>query len=178
MEGINNIPKAGGFILTSNHVSYIDPVVLGCACNRSLNYMARDTLFKTPLLGAWMRAVRCIPVKRKSADLSALKEAIRRVNNGEGIGLFPEGTRSQEGKLSDNVEAGVGFLAAKLSVPVIPAFIAGSEKALPRGTNFLRPTEIKVIFGKPAVFDKKMPYEEIARSILGDIRHLAVKNSK
>ena len=177
VRGSENIPEKGGFILASNHVSFIDPAVLGCACRRTLSYMARDTLFNIPVLGSWMRAVNCIPVKRKSADISAIKEAMRRVQSGGAIGLFPEGSR-QTTEVPERAEAGVGFLAAKLEVPVVPAFIKGAQNALPKGSKFLRPAKVMVFYGKPVIFNKQMSREDIAQAILEDIRLLAVESSK
>jgi len=177
VRGRENIPRKGGFILASNHVSFIDPGVLGCACFRPLSYMARDTLFDVPVLGPWMRAVNCIPVKRKSADISAIKEAMKRVKQGGAIGLFPEGTR-QTSEVPERAEAGVGFLAAKLEVPVLPAFIKGAQNALPKGSKFLRPAKVTVFFGTPVLFNKQMSRDDIAQAILEDMRQLAAESSK
>lgn len=173
VKGREHLLVEGGFILASNHVSFLDPAALGCACPYPLNYMARHDLFKVPFLSQWMRSVGVFPVKRESADLSAIKEAIHRVKRGGALGLFPEGTRQADGRISENPEAGVGFLAAKLDVPVIPAFIKGTDQALPRGAKFLRPAKIIVHFGSPVRINKKMPYQDIARLIMKEIRHLA-----
>lgn len=160
--------------MAANHVSYIDPAALGCACPRILSFVARDTLFKVPILGLWMRCVGCIPVKRKSADLGALRESMQKVKSGGVLGLFPEGTR-QTGGISDKAEAGVGFLASKCKAPVIPALILGTDKVLPRGAKFLRPGKIKVIFGEPIEINSGLSYELIATSIMQDIRKIYEK---
>ena len=172
VRGKENIPKRGGFILASNHLSFLDPLAVGAACPRPLNFMARDNLFRVPALGKFLSAVDAFPVKRDSADKSALKEAMRRVRHGGGLALFPEGTR-QEGRESAKPQAGIGFLAAKLNVPVIPAFISGTDKALSKNSKFIQKAQISVSFGKQIHIEGRMPYEDIAMRIMDDIRHLA-----
>ena len=170
------MPKKGGFILASNHVSYLDPVMVGVACPRKLNYMARHDLFSNSFFSWWLFSVGAFPVKRKTADISALKEAIRRVESGGALLLFPEGGRVDAETVNKRPEAGVGFLVSRLNVPVIPVFVSGAQKALPKGARFIRPRKVSVFFGKPLSVDVKMPYQEIADRIMCDIRQLA-KNS-
>lgn len=171
-QGLEHIPKRGGFILASNHVSYLDPIALGVACQRKLNYMAKEELFSNPFSSSFFYSINAFPVKRDSADLSALKEAMRRVRMGGALVLFPEGSRRFNGVFHEPY-AGVGFLTAKLNVPVIPAFVKGTEKALPAGAKFIRLTSISVCFGKPISLERRMPYHDIARHIMDNIRHLS-----
>jgi len=172
VSGRQNIPKNGGFLIASNHVSYLDPVAIGVACPRRLNYMARHDLFRNALF-AWVLKYCCaFPVKRNSADLGALKEAMRRLKNGEGLLVFPEGSRQTNVHLSEP-QPGVGFLAAKSGMPVIPAFVSGTERALPAGAKFIRPTTIYVQFGKQISIEGRMPYQDIAKEIMESIRHLS-----
>ncbi|MFH0738932.1 MAG: lysophospholipid acyltransferase family protein [Candidatus Omnitrophota bacterium] len=173
VKGAQNIPKHGGFILACNHTSYLDPLALGAASPRPLNFMARDSLFRIPLFGRLIAAVDAFPVKRDSADKSALKEAMRRVRRGGGLALFPEGTRQDDKTAFDKPQAGIGFLAAKLAVPVIPAFISGTEKALPKHAKVIRKSKVTVSFGRQISIEGRMPYEDIAMRIMDDIRHLA-----
>lgn len=175
-QGRENIPKKGGFIIASNHVSYLDPVMVGIASPRKLNYMARHDLFLNPLFSKWLFSVGAFPVKRKTADISALKEAIKRVKEGKGLLLFPEGGRVESIAINKRPEPGVGFLTARLNVPVIPVFVKGSEKAFPRGARFFKSKKVSVYFGKPIHIDTKMPYQGIADAIMADIGQLA-KNS-
>lgn len=172
VQGSDNIPEKGGFILASNHVSYLDPVALGVACKRKLNYMAKQELFRGPLSSRFFRMLHCFPVKRDSADLSAMKEAMRRVRAGGGLLLFPEGSR-RFGSDSQGPYAGIGFLTAKLNVPVIPAFVKGTDKALAPGAKFIRLTGVSVCFGKQISIERRMPYQDIARQIMDNIRHLS-----
>ena len=170
--GKENIPKKGGFILASNHVSYLDPVALGVACPRKLSFMAKADLFAHPLVTKYFLAIEVFPVKKDSADKSALKEAIKRLSHGKGVAIFPEGARIFEGK-SSHALPGVGFLATKVNVPVIPAFIKGTDLALPRRAKFIRPHKISVYFGKEIPIERGLPYSEIADEILRSIWHLS-----
>ncbi len=172
VKGRENIPKEGGFILACNHVSHLDPPALGIACPRPVSFMAKEELFKVPALSLWLRAVNVLPLKRGSADISALKLAMKHVNGGKGLALFPEGTRQQKDSAAVKPLAGVGFLAAKLDAPVIPAFIKGTDDALPKGAKFIRPAKIRVYFGKQINIERRMPYQDIAQMIMADIRQL------
>jgi 1-acyl-sn-glycerol-3-phosphate acyltransferase len=174
--GLKNIPPEGGFILASNHSSYLDPVVLGVACPEELNFMAKEELFKNHFFGWLLRKVNAFPVKRDSGDLSAMKEAMRRLKNGQALLLFPEGGRQTDGKLGPP-EAGIGFLAAKLNVPIVPAFLRGTEIALPQEGKFIRPHKVYVYFGKQIIVERRMAYQDIAIKIMEAIRHLSCSRS-
>ena len=172
VKGKENIPQEGGFILASNHISYLDPIALGVACPRRLNYMARHDLFDKPLFG-WLLSHICVfPVKRDSVDLSAIKEAIRRLKDGKGLVLFPECAR-QTGAAILEPRSGVGFLAKKLGVPVIPAFVKGTEGVLPKGAKTIRINKISIYFGRQVSVERRMHYHDIAKAIMQDIRLLS-----
>lgn len=174
IEGREFVPKKGGFILVCNHESYLDPAVLGTACPRPVSFMARDTLYNNRFLGAWMKMVNVIPVKRDNADLSAIKKGLRLVQEGKGLAIFPEGTRRIPDKAFINPEPGAGFLADKGNVPVIPAFVSGTRDALPKGVNkkinFGR--KILLRFGKEIHIERGKPYHEIADMIMASIKQL------
>ncbi len=172
VQGRENIPRQGGFIIAVNHVSFLDPLALGASSQRALSYMARHDLFSHRVLRWWLRKVHAFPVKRESPDSSAMKEAMKRVKNNMGLLLFPEGTRQSQGEVLP-AQAGIGFLAAKLNCPVIPAFIKGSQEALPKRAKFIRPAKITVRFGQQIFIERRMPYQEIAQLIMTHIRHLS-----
>ncbi len=159
--------------MAANHVSYLDPIVLGVACPRSINFMAKDSLFSAPLLASWLKGVGVIPVKRDAADLSALKKAIKNANAGMGLALFPEGTRRTKDNQFVNPEPGVGFLATKLSLPVIPAYISGTYEAFPRGARSLKLRKVSVKFGKQIHIERGKPYQEISELIMASIKQLS-----
>lgn len=171
--GKENIPKQGGFLLASNHVSNLDPFALGVAIMpRDLNYMAKYELFKKPFFSWLLYKVHAFPLKREAADLSAIKEAMHRVKSGGGLLLFPEGTRAADGSVREP-QAGIGFLAAKLDVPIIPAFVKGTYDALPKGAKFIRPKKISIYFGRQISVERGLPYEQIASLVMDDVRRLA-----
>ncbi len=172
VSGAENIPKEGGFILASNHLSYLDPAVLAIACPREVNFMAKKELFNIPLLANLISALGAFAVKRNTADISALKEAMKRVNAGNGLLVFPEGSR-KEGAADLEPQAGVGFLAAKINAKVIPAFISGTDIALPKGAKFIKPAKVSVTFGKQIYIERGLPYKEIAQKIMHGIRLLS-----
>ncbi|MDD2680310.1 MAG: lysophospholipid acyltransferase family protein [Candidatus Omnitrophica bacterium] len=174
-QGREFIPEKGGFILVSNHLSYLDPIAVGTACPREVSFMAKDTLFDYPLLARWLKAVGVIPVKRGAPDPSAIKTAIRNAASGKGLALFPEGSRREKENAFINPEPGAGFLADKLNVPVIPAFVSGTEKALPKGAKFLRPVKVRVRFGQEIHIERGKPYREISEAIMAKIKNLANK---
>ncbi|MFA5062641.1 MAG: lysophospholipid acyltransferase family protein [Candidatus Omnitrophota bacterium] len=176
-KGREFIPETGGFILVSNHFSYLDPIAVGTACPRSVSFMAKNTLFNYPVLSGWLKAVNVIPVRRGSADLSAIRKALSNAKSGNGLALFPEGTRRTKETAFVDPEPGAGFLADKLNVPVIPAFVSGTEVALPRGTRRLCLAKVKVVFGKEIHIERGKPYHEISEMIMANIKNLANENN-
>lgn len=172
-QGRGHVPARGGFILACNHVSYLDPVVFAVACPRPLNFMARDTLFRNPIFGGLLRSVNVFPVKRASADIGAIKEALRRLKKGQGVLLFPEGTRGKGTEVGEG-NTGVVFLARKACVPVVPAFVDGTERILPRGAKCFRPAPVRVVFGEPLFFDDKKRRTDLAmiKEVMGRIASL------
>ena len=148
VRGQHRIPKTGPFILACNHVSFIDPPVVAAACSRRLVFMARADLFHQPLLAAFMRGVHVISLVRGETDLGAIREAVRRLGQGDVVTIFPEGGRQPTGQLSA-AKRGVGVLAAAARVPIIPVYIQGTFKALPRDERCLSPKKIRVAFGEP-----------------------------
>ena len=176
--GRENIPKIGNFIFASNHVSYFDPILLGTSIHRSLNYMARETLFNKPCFGWIMRKMHAFPVKRGEGDYAAIKESLRILGSGKPLVIFPEGTRSKDRNLR-HAKPGIGFLAARSGVPVIPAYIEGSFDALPRNLKTLSRHQVKVYIGKPIKFDEKYPdkkdraiYQKMSDEIMENIAGL------
>lgn len=179
ISGKENLPKKGGFIFASNHTSFLDPVVAAASCPRRLDFMARDDLFDNLLFGWFISSLGAFPLKRNSADISALKEAIRRVRSGRGLVVFPQGDRMPSAHhLEGESLAGVGFLAAKAGLPVVPAFIQGTDKALPVGAKSIRRHSISVRIGKQINIEKGISYQDISGKIMQEIRLLASGNTK
>ncbi len=166
-HGLKNLPKKGGFIFASNHRSNLDPFIVGIASSRRLNYMAKESLFRHPFLKFFLGKVGTYPVRRNSSDIKAIKETLKRLKTGPVL-MFPEGTRKIAGG-QKQIQAGIGLLALKSGVPVVPVFIKGSDKVLPPGAKFFRHARVHVYFGKPSSFSGRHSYEEVARKIMHDV---------
>jgi 1-acyl-sn-glycerol-3-phosphate acyltransferase len=172
IRGREHIPAEGGVILACNHVSNLDPIVLGVGSQRHVGFMAKRELFAVPFLGRLLKLLLVIPLKRESADRSAIKESIRRLRQGHVVALFPEGTRVKPEEVVA-AKAGVGFLAQTLGVPVIPAYIRGTDAAWPRGAVFPRPHTVAITFGERIAIDASATYAEAAEQVMASIRRLS-----
>lgn len=149
VRGQEHVPKQGPFILASNHLSFLDPPVLGAACPRRLSFMAREDLFGVGFLAFLMRGLHVISLKRGESDIAAIREAVHRLHRGDVVAIFPEGTRQQSGKLSA-ANRGVGLLAMTARVPIVPVLLRGTFEAMPPTTNRFHRAKIRVAFG-PAI---------------------------
>jgi len=165
--GRNNLPRSGKVILASNHVSNLDPLILGLTFRRRISYLAKDTLFKNKIFAWILYHVSAFPIKRNTSDFGALRESLRRLEHGSLV-VFPEGTRK-----SNEPQQGIGFLAVKSKVPVIPAYISGSDQAMPAGAKWPKRAPVKVIFGEPVYFSgSSKDYEQISASLMQQIESL------
>lgn len=142
------LPLTGGFILAGNHVSFLDPPFFGLCCRREAFYMARDTLFRHPIANWVLRSWNCVPISRERGDLGALRTVLRLLGEGKAVLMFPEGTRSPDGQLQQ-ARSGIGMIAARAGVPIVPLRIFGTAEALPRGASIPRPKRVTVVFGEP-----------------------------
>ncbi len=145
--GSENMHFDGPAIIAANHVSFLDPPFIGQAFDETIYSFARKTLFDQPLVGKVLRQWQAIPVDRDKPDTASLKATIRLLKSGKKVLMFPEGTRSSDGKLQKG-EAGVGLFLAKTGAPVLPVRIFGTYEAYPRGAKFLRPTQITLVIGQ------------------------------
>ncbi|MCY3549259.1 MAG: lysophospholipid acyltransferase family protein [Candidatus Poribacteria bacterium] len=147
-RGVDRIPREGGVLLVSNHVSFLDPVIVGSAANREIHYMARSNAFDIPGLGKLITAYNAYPVNRGAPDLGALRRTISLLKEGHAVLIFPEGTRSVDGTLG-RARDGACFIAHRAGVPTIPVFHSGAERMLPRNSKRLRRAKLTVAFGNP-----------------------------
>ena len=151
VRGAKHVPAAGPAMIVANHSSTLDPAVLAVGAPRPLHFMAKAELFAIPLFGWFIRAVNARPVRREGGDPRALREALRILESGHALLVFPEGTRGPEGVLREG-RAGAGMLALLSGAPVVPAYIEGTGRALPRGRRLPRPVKMRVTFGPPLSF--------------------------
>jgi 1-acyl-sn-glycerol-3-phosphate acyltransferase len=127
VKGREHVPRSGGLVVASNHISFWDPPMVGSACPRELNFLAKEQLFDTPLLGPLIRSLNSIPIRRGVADLSGMSRAIECLKGGEALLMFPEGSRMRDGELHP-ARPGVGMMAVNADVPIVPCFISGSNR--------------------------------------------------
>jgi len=167
----DNIPRRGAFILASNHISNLDPVLLGISSVRRLNFMAKVELFKGAL-GFFLTNLGAFPIKRGEADFGAMREAIRRLKDGRVILIFVEGTR-RIGNEQPKAQAGVGFLAMKSGVPIVPVYVQGTNNVMAPGTKFFKRGRVYATYGKPFTVKDAPTYEEASQRILDNIYALA-----
>lgn len=126
VRGGENLSNIGGLVLVSNHTSYWDPVVVGCAFNRQVHFMAKSELFSIPLLGTAIRILGAFPVRRDKSDRNAIRTAVKLLEKGSVVGVFPEGTRSRTGEML-KLHLGAAMLAFKAGVPILPVAVSGTR---------------------------------------------------
>jgi 1-acyl-sn-glycerol-3-phosphate acyltransferase len=145
------VPMTGPVILASNHLSFLDPPLVGCGLKRPINYLARKTLFRYPGIGALLRSWNSVPVDRDGGSAAGLKEILDRLKRGGAIIMFPEGTRSLDGKLQP-ARSGIGLAIIKSDAPVVPVRVFGTFEAYGKGVKFPRPHRVAVKYGEPRQF--------------------------
>lgn len=175
VEGVENIPASGAFILAANHISYFDPPLLGSMISRQMNYLAKDTLFKRPMISRVLKAVNAIPVKRGVIDRRALEQCVDLLKEGKGLILFPEGTRSKTGDFL-NPKPGIGMIAHRARCSIVPAFLVGSDSL---SDCLIGKRRLQIIFGSPiteqwvaSLEPEKASYLKIAGEAMDRIRQL------
>jgi len=144
--GSYHVPKTGGALLVSNHQSYLDPILLGVGLDRTISYMAKAELFKNPFFARLIRSLNAFPIEQGTGDLGAMKGSIARLNQGDLLNVFPEGSRTDDGKIAP-MEKGVAVLIRRAKVPVIPVVIDGSFRAWSKHRKFPQAYPIRVMFG-------------------------------
>lgn len=141
------IPKTGPVLITANHMSYMDPPLLGCALPRTIAIMAKEELFKG-LLGRILISLGAFPVKRGASDMAAIKHAVATLKNGYALVVFPEGTRG-DGVTMGPMQSGVQMLAKMSGAVIVPLGIHGTQYMLPRTGKKLRRHRQIMVVGEP-----------------------------
>ncbi|MFD2445873.1 lysophospholipid acyltransferase family protein [Bacillus sp. CGMCC 1.16607] len=170
--GLENFPKEGGVLLCTNHINNFDPPVVGITAPRPVHFMAKDELFKVPILGKLVPHLNAFPVKRGMSDREALRKGLNILKEGKVFGLFPEGTRSKDGELGKGL-AGAGFFALRTEAKIVPCAIIGPYKAFQK---------LKVVYGKPIPMDElrmaKASADETTDVIMNAIKQLIMEHRK
>ncbi|MEU9131121.1 lysophospholipid acyltransferase family protein [Kitasatospora sp. NPDC048540] len=159
IEGLENVPRKGGVILASNHLSFIDSVVIPLTAPRQVFFLAKAEYFTgTGLKGAIVRSfftsvINAVPVERGTyrSAAASLEQALDILNDGKAFGIYPEGTRSLDGRLYRG-KTGVAWLALTAGVPVVPVALEGPQDILPVGRRIPRIRQVTVRFGEPLDF--------------------------
>lgn len=170
VKGLEHFPKSGGVLICTNHINVLDPPVVGITAPRPVHFMAKEELFRTPILKPLLPKLNAFPVKRGLSDREALRRALAILKGGEVMGLFPEGTRSENGELGKGF-SGAGFFALKGEADVVPCAIIGPYKTFKR---------LKVVYGEPILMqpyrDNKASADEVTLVIMDRIKDLIDEN--
>lgn len=150
--GKEHIPSTGGVLIVSNHQSYLDPVLLAVQLYRPVSFLAKSELFKNAFFSRLIRNLNAFPVRQGAGDVGAMKETIRRLQQGHMLVIYPEGSRTDTGDLLP-IAPGAALVIRRAGVPVIPAIIEGSFQAWPRWRRIFRPHQIAVMYGPPLQTD-------------------------
>jgi len=171
--GRRHVPREGAFIIAGNHQSFLDPVFHGIGAPRRLLFMARDTLFRSRLFGGLIRSTNAIPVSRDRADIGAIKLVLAELKKEHGVCLYPEGTRSADGKITA-LKPGFGLLCRRSKAPVVPAVVDGAFECWPRHRKLFSPGPVMVCFGRPLSPEqiRRMSNEELADWLTQTLRQM------
>ena len=152
VEGLENVPRTGGFLVIANHCSNLDPPFLGWAVGhrtgRIVHFMAKEEMRRWPVVGFLARNAGVFFVRRGSGDRAAQQLALRLLESGRLVGIFPEGTRSRDGVLGE-ARAGAALLAMRTGVPVLPVGISGTHRIFPGRSRWPHRTRVTIRVGVP-----------------------------
>lgn len=146
IEGREYEPRRGPFLVAGNHASLLDPPLVGIGLRHQSAYMAKDELFKIPILGPWLRSTGSFPVKRGTADRRAIRRSFEVLEQGGVLVIFPEGSRSTDGRLR-NAEPGAAMIALRTGVKVLPAAVVNSHRVLRKGKYWPHFERVTVRYG-------------------------------
>lgn len=168
---VHNIPPTGGVLLVSNHQSFLDPLVIAVRPTRPMSFMARSGLFSNRFFSWLIRNLNAFPIRQGESDVGAIRETVRRLQEGHMLNIFPEGSRTEDGELQ-KIQHGAALVIRKAGVPVVPVAIEGSFDAWQRGNLLPRPGLIRVKYGQPLYHLHEQKPAEIVQIIDREIRRL------
>jgi 1-acyl-sn-glycerol-3-phosphate acyltransferase len=174
---VTNVPRTGGVLIVSNHQSFLDPAVLGIPIRRPVSFLAKSELFEgtSPLgklFGNVIRRLNAFPVRQGEGDVGAVRETIKRLQEGRVLTMFPEGGRSNSEEI-EPMQPGMGLIVRRAgpTVKVVPAAVDGSFNAWSRHRKFPRPARVRVKYGQPMEL-AHLKGNQIIQAIEKEIRRL------
>jgi 1-acyl-sn-glycerol-3-phosphate acyltransferase len=180
---VGSVPKTGGFIVAANHASYLDIPFLGCGIRRRAWYLGRSDLFPVPGFKAICQWLGWIPLRTGRLDRDAFGKAVSLIKAGKIVVIFPEGSRSVDGRLQ-SPKPGIGVIVAQTGCSVVPAYLKGTYEVLPMGTMWPRFRPVTVMYGEPITFSRngengegKQFYQEVTRTVMSRIASLGAVES-
>ncbi len=175
---VGGVPRQGGFLIASNHASYLDIPLLGCGITRRVWYMGRHDLFPSPVLNSLLQALGWIPLRVGRLDRDAFSKAVSLIKEGKPVAIFPEGGRTMTGALKPG-KPGIGVIVAQTGCQVVPAHIDGTFDVLPPGARWPRFRRVTVVYGEPIDFsldatqlEGKTFYQHVSRTVMAKIAEL------
>ena len=175
---VGAVPRTGGFIVAANHASYLDIPLLGCGMRRRAWYLGRSDLFPVPGLKAICQWLGWIPLRTGRLDRDAFGKAVSLIKEGKVVVIFPEGSRSLDGRLQ-SPKPGIGVIVAQTGCSVVPAYLKGTYDVLPSGTMWPRFRPVTAFYGEALAFprngegeDAKQFYQEVSRTVMDRIASL------
>jgi 1-acyl-sn-glycerol-3-phosphate acyltransferase len=181
VDGREHEPATGSVVIVSNHLSDLDPLIVGSALKRRVGFMAKQELFEVPGVRWWVSACGAFPVRRGEPDRQALRTAMRLLEGGGVLVMFPEGTRGTTRELRPP-EPGAALLALRTGATVLPVAVIGSDEVMPRGSHRLRRATVRVRIGEPIPVPRPSPrpqgkrdreeIDALGRRFMGEIGRL------
>jgi 1-acyl-sn-glycerol-3-phosphate acyltransferase len=179
--GADHTPRTGPVLLVANHASNLDPTTIACGLPRQVHFLAKEELFRG-IFGKFLRKVNTHPINRSGVDRGALKLCVDLVRSGHMLLMFPEGTRTTDGELQP-AKAGAAMIATQAEALILPVYISGTMRAMPRGAKFIHPAKVRVFVGKPFPFnegiDAALPrreqYDALGKKMMEHIAELKLQ---
>ncbi|UCG47459.1 MAG: 1-acyl-sn-glycerol-3-phosphate acyltransferase [Phycisphaerales bacterium] len=171
--GVENIPRKGPLILASNHQSYMDPVFCGLRVRRHLSYLARESLFGNWFFAWLIRSLNAIPLRRDEADMAAVRKVLSKLKEGRGVCLYPEGTRTYDGRV-EAFKPGLGLLCRRGGAAVVPVLIDGAYECWPRHQKMFKRGPVTVTYGRAVTAEqaREMGDKKLAEHLTETVRQM------
>lgn len=163
---VTNVPLTGGVLLLSNHQSFVDPAFIASKLPRKLSFLARSGLFEPIVFGWLIRQLNAFPVKQGKGDVGAMKQSIALLQQGKALLMFPEGQRTENGRLQE-IAPGAALIVKRAKVPIVPVAIEGAFDVWPKHRMLPRTGKVRINFGKPVIL-----HNMDSRAIVGEIGSL------